>query len=416
DRDSSLVEDPQELSVSLAPRPEQVPLGNPAVREGQFASVGGVPADLGVLRRDRESRGPGGHDDRGDLLAAVGTFTGHSGHSDQSGDIGAGIRDESLVAVDDPLAVDESRRCAGGTGIGTTAGLGEPERSQRPTAAQPRQPLSPLLLGTEPVDRHRTERHPGLQRDGHRRVHPGEFFQRDTQREIVTAHPLVLLGERQAEQPHTPHRRDEFVRERCPLVVVTDHRRHFVARELTHGVGEFALFGVQPEVDHSCSCCCGVTTANDASSPTCCPGSTYSSLTTPSTSSVMVCSIVIASTIISGAPAVICCPGSTCTARTLPGIGLFTGPPAITSPRVDNRVGCSPPATAAPSPANHRVPSESTARRYRRNTPPRCSSNQRPSALDRTAPDTGSWSSTTTTACCGVPRTRNTASASPARR
>src|SRR5690606_17884548 len=72
DRDPALVEDPQELRVTAATLTEQVLLGHPAVVERQLVSVRTVPADLRVLRCHGEPGCARGHQNRRDLLAAVG--------------------------------------------------------------------------------------------------------------------------------------------------------------------------------------------------------------------------------------------------------------------------------------------------------------------------------------------------------
>ncbi len=58
--------------------------------------------------------------------------------------------------------------------------------------------------------------------------------------------------------------------------------------------------------------------------PTCCPALAASSLTTPSSGAVTVCSIFIASTTTSGCPARTGWPAATCTAMTVPGMGERT--------------------------------------------------------------------------------------------
>ena len=131
------------------------------------------------------------------------------GDGDQPGDVGAGVGDERLGAVDDPLGavVGEPRVVV----------VVPPASDPAPGSVSPKAPSTwpgtaaaatrALLLGAEPVDRHRAERDRRLQRDGHRRVDPGQLLESDAEREVVAAHAAVLLGERQAEQPHLAHLR-----------------------------------------------------------------------------------------------------------------------------------------------------------------------------------------------------------------
>ena len=118
--------------------------------------------------------------------------------------------------------------------------------SPKPASARPAvrsgSHLLLLFLGTEAVDRHRAEADAGLQRDRHRLVDLAEFLERQRQREVVTAHAAVLLRERQAEQPHLAHLRDDFVREAVLFIVFGRYRCDHGARELGHRVAKILVF------------------------------------------------------------------------------------------------------------------------------------------------------------------------------
>ena len=129
----------------------------------------------------------------------------------------------------------------GGAGVGTAARLGEPERAERLTAGQQRQPFLPLLLVAEAVHGHRAQRHARFEGDRHALVDLAEFLQRQTQREVVPAHAAVLLGERQAEQPHVGHSRDHLVGERVLFVVLGGDRCDHALREVAHRLGQLFI-------------------------------------------------------------------------------------------------------------------------------------------------------------------------------
>ena len=206
--------------------------------------VGGVPSDLLVRRGDAQPGCPGRHQDAGDLLAAM-PLPGHRGHGDQPGDVGAGVCDERLGAVDDPLVAVQHGGGRGPTGIGAGAGFGQPERAEHLPRGQLRQPLGLELLGAEPVDGHRAQAHARFQRDRHGGVDPGKFLDRHAQRHVVPAHPAVLLGEGQTEQAHLGHLLDDRVRELPAHVVVTDHRRHHVVGEFLDRLAQCLVLGGQ---------------------------------------------------------------------------------------------------------------------------------------------------------------------------
>ena len=131
---------------------------------------------------DREAGGAGRHDDRGDLRAAVGA----------SRPVTAVTVTRPVMSVPElvmkhlvplithsPVASSSARRGAGAARVGAAVRLGQPERAEHLARAQPRQPLALLLLGAEPVDRHRAERDARLQGDRHRGVDPGQLLQRE---------------------------------------------------------------------------------------------------------------------------------------------------------------------------------------------------------------------------------------------
>ena len=120
-----------------------------------------------------------------------------------------------------------------------------PKAASRSPAAQLRQPVLLLLVGAEAEHRHRAQADPGLERDGHRRVDPGELLERDAQREVVPVHAAVLARERQAEQAHPAHRGDDRVGEGVPLVVVPDDRGHLLAGEGLDGLAQILVLGGQ---------------------------------------------------------------------------------------------------------------------------------------------------------------------------
>ncbi len=134
--------------------------------------------------------------------------------------------------------------------VGPAARLGQAERGQPLPRAQVGQPPAALLLGAEPVDRHRAERHPGLQRDRDRGIDPGQFLQGQAEREVVAAHAAVLLGERQAEQAELAHPGHDVVGELAALVVAADDRRDHVAGELGDGVPQVLLLRRELVTDH----------------------------------------------------------------------------------------------------------------------------------------------------------------------
>src|SRR5205823_4470642 len=167
---------------------------------------------------------------------------------DEPGDVGARVRDEGLRAVDHPLVSVENRAGPWVTRVGAAARLGEAERGERLAGAQLRKPLLLLLRGAEPEDGHRPETDRRFESDGDARVRAGELLDRKAQGQEVTAHAAVLLRERQPEQTHPAHLRNDVVGELAGLVVVRGTRRHDLLRELFDRLAQCLVLVVEPEV------------------------------------------------------------------------------------------------------------------------------------------------------------------------
>src|SRR6202012_2855546 len=83
DGDAALVQDGQEVRVTVPASAQQVLLRDPGVGEGQRVCVRSVPADLAVDRLDGETRCAAGHNDRRDLFFVVRASAGDRGDGDQ---------------------------------------------------------------------------------------------------------------------------------------------------------------------------------------------------------------------------------------------------------------------------------------------------------------------------------------------
>ncbi len=194
DRDPAVVEDGEELLEAGPPLAEEVVLGHPAAAEGQAVGVGGVPAELAVGLLDDEAVGAGRDRDGTDLRRAVPPGPRAGGHRDDAGDLGPGVGDVALGAVDDPLAVGQLRLGPRGPGVGAGLGLGEAERGQRTTLHQVGQPPLALGVGAVGEDRVDAQADARAQRDPGGLVDVAELLDRDAQAGEVTAGPAVGLG------------------------------------------------------------------------------------------------------------------------------------------------------------------------------------------------------------------------------
>ena len=187
--------------------------------------VGDVPAELVVGRLDGEAGRARRHDDRRDLAVA-----GPGGDGDQRGDVGAGVGDERLGAVDRPLAVVEHGAGLGGAGVRAGLGLGQAEAGERAAGDEVGQPLLLLLVGAVGQDRVDAEPDAGLEGDADRLVDAAELLDGDAERGEVAAAAAVLLGHDQAEQAELAHRVHDVDREVVLAVPLRDVRARPRAR------------------------------------------------------------------------------------------------------------------------------------------------------------------------------------------
>ena len=194
-----------------APRsPSRFPSGTRAVRERQLARVRGAPADLPHRRarsRSRASRS-------GRSMFEISLLAGARGDRHAGGDVGAGVRDEDLRAVDDPLAVTELGRRPGRARVGAGVRLGQAERGEPASRGQVGQPAR---ASAPPCRRGRSASSPSdvcaatvIATD---ESIARQLLDGDRVGERVAAAAAVLLRDRDAHQPELGEPRDDVVRE-----------------------------------------------------------------------------------------------------------------------------------------------------------------------------------------------------------
>ena len=212
-----------------------------------------VPAELVVRRLDDEAPGAGRHHDRRDLRRAVLVRAGARGHGDDGGDVGAGVRDEGLGAVDDPLVAVADGSRAGRTGVGAGLGLGEAEAGEGAAGDEVGQEALLLLLGAVGEDRVDAEADARRQRDADRLVDAAELLDGDAEaREVAgLARAAVLLRHDEAEQPEVAHLRHEVGREVGGGVPLGDVGRDLLLGEVADDHPEVLV--VLAELEHRCS-------------------------------------------------------------------------------------------------------------------------------------------------------------------
>ena len=116
------------------------------------------------------------------MIDEISPSAGPGGDRDQRRDVGAGVGDERLGAVDHPLAVVQHGAGLGRAGVRTRLRLGQPEAGERAAGDEVGQPALLLLVGAVGQDRVDAEPDTGLQRDADRLVDAAELLDRDAER------------------------------------------------------------------------------------------------------------------------------------------------------------------------------------------------------------------------------------------
>src|SRR6266851_1633095 len=251
DGDAAPVEDGQEVAVAGALLADEVFHRHPASLEDQLAGVGGAPAELAVLPPDTEAPRTVWHGDGADLLPAVGP-SGDGGDRDHLRQRRPGVGDEGLRAVDHPLVAVSAGDRAECPHIGAPRRLGEAERSQHLPRGHRRQPRLALVLVAEEEEWHGSQAHGCRQRDGHRRVDPGELLDGHAERDELGAGSAVALGQHEAEQAEPAHLPNDLQGELRPGVVALGPGTHDVLREGVHDRAELLRLLRQVVVHYRC--------------------------------------------------------------------------------------------------------------------------------------------------------------------
>src|SRR5512133_839744 len=150
--DAPTVQDRKELLIPLSAGTQKMIFGQVYVDEGQRMGIGGMPAELGIARTYLEAGCPHGHDDRGDLrIAGLAGARTRRDRADRS-DVGPGIGDELLAAVDHPFMITQGRTGPSRARIGSSLWLRQPESGQSASGEQIGQPPRLLLRCAEVRD------------------------------------------------------------------------------------------------------------------------------------------------------------------------------------------------------------------------------------------------------------------------
>ncbi len=158
-----------------------------------------------------------------------------------AGDLGPGVGDELLGAVDHPLAVLEPRPRAEVGGVRTGLGLGQPEGPELAAGAEVGKQALLLLVGAEQIDRLGAEGGVCAERDRDRRVDPGQLLDAEGVGERVATATAVAFRERDPHQPELAELGDDLVGEGLGPVELLGHRRDLAAGEVADRVANQAL-------------------------------------------------------------------------------------------------------------------------------------------------------------------------------
>ena len=166
----------QELCVPATTLAQKICTRDAYIVEEESVSVRCIPADLGVRRRNSKTGSVGRDDDRGEFLRAVILRASHGHDCDETGDIGAGVGNESLGPVDHPLITLDLGSCSGCSCVGAATRFGEPKCPEHCATCECGKPFALLLICPKEVDRHRAKGHGCFEGDCYGGVDSCEFL------------------------------------------------------------------------------------------------------------------------------------------------------------------------------------------------------------------------------------------------
>ena len=205
---------------ALAPFAQQVLFGQFHIVEDQFCRGRGADPQLVVVVPEGETGHAFFHDEGADAPGALSRF------GDGKNYIGigfAGVGDEDLVSVEDPVGAVEFSGGFRFPGIRTGIGFRQAEGADLFPGDQGHQVFPFLFFRPESKDRVGPQGYVGRQDDPGAPVHPGQFFHGNGVADVIQPGTAIFFGEGDAHPSQFSHFLNLFVRE---FVFLVQHERN----------------------------------------------------------------------------------------------------------------------------------------------------------------------------------------------
>src|SRR5579875_1926087 len=197
--DAASIEDPHGVDESLSEVAEEVFAGDFAVFEDEFGSITGAEAQLIFLLTGAKARSSLFDDKSREAvrpLCAVGNSNDHGNVSV------VGVRDEGLIAVEDPILSLANSSRSGGRGIRTRAGFSEAPCAQPLAAGKFGDVFAALRFISSQKNMVGAKRIVRSDDDADGAIHCGKLFNSQDVVHVAEAGAAILDGEDDAHQPH----------------------------------------------------------------------------------------------------------------------------------------------------------------------------------------------------------------------
>ncbi len=158
--------------------------------------------------------------------------------------------DEALGAVQHPVIAVAHRGGAHGGGVAARSGFGQTPGGQRAPGGQRHDVALLLRLGPEHVDVRGAQAVVRGHRQRHRRVDPGQLFERDAVVHRRHAGAAVGVGNLNAHQREVGQRRQQFRREVLGVIPVAQVRPDLALGELADAAREQHVVFGEGQVEH----------------------------------------------------------------------------------------------------------------------------------------------------------------------
>ena len=236
DGEPSPIQGLHHLVEAVAPGTQHIFFGHAAIVKIEFTGVGSSPHELPVHFPSLESRRPGFNENARQFRSAIITGSRAAEGGDSGRNIGGGIGNKNLAAIDDPFVSVQNSRCFGVGGIRTRIRFRQAKSPEGLPAAQLGEIFLFLLFTPKIVKGTDAQGIPGSHGCGMGAVHTGDFFGGDNIRNVIHALAAIFFGDEHPEKPQFRHFPHGFIGKHLFFIQFSGNRLNFIFGKITNRI------------------------------------------------------------------------------------------------------------------------------------------------------------------------------------